>query len=273
VTQTAAAQTQRRPPGVEAVYASPEAVLAQQRSRWLDLFTPEARIEDPVGAACYEDAQRRAAFWDTFIAPQRRIEFRPRREFLGAGLVVRQVVIDTITPASDEPLSVPAIIEYRLRGDRIDALRAFWSPKAATVWFAAQGRSGLGALARHNVRIARRLGLRSLVAFGSALRPSVTPSRATAWIEGLLGAGGEPDWAGEAQLQVHRGSNMATDRASLRRCLDDLGSAPKIDQLVCAGREVAAVVAGMEASAVLLIDASGRSRPDRLRLVSSSTGG
>ena len=272
MTQAAAAQTEPRAPGAEAVFASPEAVFAGQRSRWLDLFTPEARIEDPVGSACYENAQRRAAFWDTFIAPQRRIEFRPRRDFVAAGLVVRQVVIDTTTPASDEPLSVPAIIEYRLRGGRIDALRAFWSPRAATVWFATRGRSGWGALARHNVRITRRLGLRSLMAFGAALRPSVTPSRANSWIEGLVRAEGGTDWVGEAQLEVHRGPNMSTDRASLRRSLDDLGAAPMIEQVVCAGREVAAVVAGSEASAALLIDAGGGSRPDRLRLVSSSTG-
>ncbi len=165
------------------VQASPAAVARRDRAGWLELFGSDATIEDPVGAAIYCGADRLAAFWDAFIDPQERITFVPRCDFVSEDLVARHVTIETLTSSNAPILAVEAILEYRLRGDRIASLRAFWDPGIAVGWYARRGVNGIAELLQHGVRMTTGLGLGSALAFGRALAPdpqtAITKARAT----------------------------------------------------------------------------------------------
>lgn len=158
--------------------ASPEAVRRRDKERWLGLFTPDARVEDPVGAGTYVGTEQLASFWDVFIAPQRSITFLPRRDFASGDRMLRYVTISTVTPVADEPFEIPAVVEYRVRGRQIESLRAFWEPRQAVFWHAVRGVRGLLGLTRHGARTATGLGLGAALGFGRALRPEVSRRRA-----------------------------------------------------------------------------------------------
>lgn len=159
------------------VEASPEAVARHDKEAWLALFTPDALIEDPVGAGAHVGTERISRFWDVFIAPHR-VTFLPRRDFIEGDRVIRQVRIETLTGVAEEPLAVAAIIEYRLRNGRIASLRAFWEPIHAVTWYARHGGRGIGGLLRHSGRMTRGLGLRSSLGFGRALVEKLSSDQA-----------------------------------------------------------------------------------------------
>ncbi len=167
------------------VKRSPEAVARHDKEAWLALFTDDATVQDPVGAAVY-GRERLSRFWDVFITPHQ-IEFLPRRDFVQSDLVVRHVIISVTTSVSTEPLRVPAILEYRVQGDRIASLRAFWETKVSVRFYLSHALGGVGALLRHGGRMTRRLGLGASLAFGRALSPAIPRDTARALIEDLAG--------------------------------------------------------------------------------------
>ena len=134
------------------VEASPTLVLRKDLEGWLAIYADDALIEDPVGADRYRGKARIEAFWRVFIAPQERIVFHPRRNFVTPRVVMRQVRIESITPVSPEPVNVEAIIEYRLRppergeGTLITSMRAFWQVRDPVTWHFGQGLAGLHGL-------------------------------------------------------------------------------------------------------------------------------
>src|SRR5690606_32989730 len=140
---------------------------------------------DPVGAGAHVGAARRARFWDVFIAPQESVTFTPRREFVRADHVIREVTISTVTPVSKEPFALPAIVEYRLRENRIAQLRAFWQPSRAVTWHAKQGLRGMVGLMAHGARTTRGLGVGAAMGFGLAMKPGVRAADATRIAEAL----------------------------------------------------------------------------------------
>lgn len=102
------------------VRASPEAVAAHDRSAWLDLFSEDAAIHDPVGSQPHDSPKAIARFYDTFIAPND-IHFEVAHELASGDTVVREVVIHT-RMAGGFALGVPAHLRYELTGSA-DALR------------------------------------------------------------------------------------------------------------------------------------------------------
>ncbi|HEY8430228.1 MAG TPA: nuclear transport factor 2 family protein [Sandaracinaceae bacterium] len=155
------------------VKTSPELVARHDKEAWLALFSDRGRIEDPVGAGAYVGRARHSAFWDAFIAPNR-VTFLPRRDFVSGDVVVRYVTISTITPVSDEPFALPALIEYVVEGGRIASLRAFWEPRLAVGWHAKKGARGLVGLTKHGLRMTGGLGIGAAVGFSRALVPSLS---------------------------------------------------------------------------------------------------
>ncbi|MCX4242633.1 nuclear transport factor 2 family protein [Paraliomyxa miuraensis] len=184
------------------VEASPAAVLRKDQSGWVGLFSSDAFIEDPVGAARYTGPQRMAAFWRVFIAPQRSVVFRPRREFVSPTVVVRQVTIETVTPVAAEPLEVEAILEYRLRGSIITSMRAFWNPRGPVIWHLQRGLRGWLGLVRHGGRLLTGLGPGAALAFGRAMMPALSPQRAQSLFAELAAA------PRDAWLQTMRDVNI-----------------------------------------------------------------
>lgn len=237
------------------VQASPAWVLRKDLAGWLSIYADDALVEDPVGAARYRGKARIEAFWRVFIAPQERIVFHPRREFVTPALVMRQVRIETVTPVSPEPVNVEAIIEYRLRhaegaGPLITSMRAFWAVRDPVAWHFHQGLAGLGGLARHGGRLVGTLGLGTALAFGRAMVPRVSQRAAVALLEPLGTAAREP-WRQALAAASVRAVGLGPDRS---RTIDDLaglwsalrgdGSVRRPEAVTVGGDEVAAILTG-----------------------------
>lgn len=238
------------------VEASPTLVLRKDLEGWLAIYADDALIEDPVGADRYRGKARIEAFWRVFIAPQERIVFHPRRNFVTPRVVMRQVRIESITPVSPEPVNVEAIIEYRLRppergeGTLIESMRAFWQVRDPVTWHFGQGLAGLQGLARHGGRLITKLGLGTALRFGRAMVPRVSQHAAQALLE-PLGTAPREQWRQALAAASVRAVGLGDDRS---RTLDDLaglwaalrgdGSVRRPEAVTVGGDEVAAILTG-----------------------------
>lgn len=254
------------------VQASPAAVLRKDERGWVELFTEDALIEDPVGAAQYRGHERLAAFWRVFIAPQRSVVFHPHREFVSPTLVVRQVTIATVTPVSDEPLEVEAILEYRLRGTLITSMRAFWDPRGPVAWHLRRGPAGLWGLARHGGRLLCGLGLGPALAFGRAMVPPLRPAIAREVIERIAVAPRE-EWlqavSGASVEAVGLGARSGTSHdpsGAFTGLRGEEGRARRPEGVIIAGNCVAAILTGEGADAAAIVQVE-RGRIVRLTLI------
>jgi hypothetical protein len=124
---------------------SPAAAGARDREAWIGLFTPDGRIEDPVGTTPHRGVGAIGAFYDTFIGP-RVIRFHPDVDIVVGPTVVRDGELE-VTMASTVTLRVPVYIRYDLTdaaGElKIAALSAFWELPAMVGQFL---RGGVGAV-------------------------------------------------------------------------------------------------------------------------------
>jgi len=124
---------------------SPAAAGARDRKAWVGLFTPDGRIEDPVGSTPHRGVGAIGAFYDTFIGP-RVIRFHPNVDTVVGPTVVRDGELE-VTMASTLTLRVPVYIRYDLTDEagelKIAALSAFWELPAMVGQFL---RGGVGAL-------------------------------------------------------------------------------------------------------------------------------
>lgn len=252
------------------VKVSPELVGRHDRASWLALFTPDAVIEDPVGADRYEGSARHGPFWDAFIAPNR-VTFHPRRELVSGDLVVRYVTISSITPVSDTPFELPAIIEYRVRGDRIASLRAFWEPHLAVSWHLRQGAKGIFGLSKHGLRMTTGLGLGSAMGFSRALMPSLGKAEGRALAERLAGAigGSRAEWlalVGAAELDVASpsGGEALRDPSEAWEAAIAGAGPRRVDEVIVAGDHLACVLGGDRAVAAIARVAKGELRSLRV---------
>jgi hypothetical protein len=123
---------------LELVSRSPAAVFAHEKQVWLDLFSSDAVVHDPVGTVPHRrrvsDDRRSGGedplsrFWETFIAPNR-ISFTVYQDIVVSGEVVRDVSIRTEL-AGGFAVEVPSYLIYRMTEEngvvRIGALRAHW---------------------------------------------------------------------------------------------------------------------------------------------------
>lgn len=103
------------------------AVEQGSRQEWIDLFSADATLEDPVdGSHGLTGTDAIANFWDTSIAMFDAVRFDVRRihETPGEALVLADISIRT---PGGESAQYDAAIHYRLdeSGD-ISHLRAFW---------------------------------------------------------------------------------------------------------------------------------------------------
>ncbi|MFC7755274.1 transporter [Tsukamurella soli] len=178
------------------VAASPAAVAAHDKQRWLDLFAPDHILEDPVGSrpvlgGVYDRRSGErgngplSRFWDAFIAAND-IVFDVRADFRRGHHIVRDATITT-TMASGATVSTPLHILYEMTpfepslsgpasagatgadgGWRIRRMAAHWEPAAVVAGLArpcvanVTGGIGMGA------RMLRHLGATGTARFAAA---------------------------------------------------------------------------------------------------------
>ena len=244
---------------------SPAAVGAKDRDGWVGLFAADGFVEDPVEAGRYQGTARIERFWDTFIGPQPSVGFEITRDFWAGDELVRQATVVNVTQADDnELLRVPALIRYRVRGDRIASLQAVWEPTKVVGWFLGRGLPGIGALTRHGLRMTLQAGLRSGIAFGGTLVGGLGHDRARSIVEALRCA--DPrQWASraaDAKITVGRGAQIETleadPAAALERLQGYTGSLSQlgVDQVVVCGHHVGAFLSepeGPRAVALMMV--------------------
>lgn len=132
---------------LNAVLASPRAVGAHDRAGWVDLFTPGATVNDPVGSRPHTGRAAIERFYDTFIGPNS-IVFHVDRDIVRPPVVLRDLTIET-TMSTGATVRVPMHLRYDLvatdDGWKIARLAAHWELAAMIVQLLRTGLPGLHA--------------------------------------------------------------------------------------------------------------------------------
>ncbi len=124
---------------------SPAAASVRDRDGWVGLFTPNGRVEDPVGSQPHRGQVEIGYFFDTFIGP-RDVAFHPDIDIVSGSTVIRDGILEAALGSMS--LRVPIYIRYDMEEDdhelKILALSAFWELPAMVGQFL---RGGLGGVA------------------------------------------------------------------------------------------------------------------------------
>ncbi|WP_280487106.1 nuclear transport factor 2 family protein [Nocardia farcinica] len=144
-----------------AVQASPRAVLAYDKTAWVRLFTPDAAVNDPVGADPHIGTRAIERFYDTFIGPNT-IVFHVERDLIAGRTVVRDLAIET-TMSTGATVLVPMHLRYDLIDAdgqwRISRLAAHWELATMVLRLLRTGLPGLGAAAKLGPQLVRNQGI------------------------------------------------------------------------------------------------------------------
>ncbi|MGE2727121.1 nuclear transport factor 2 family protein [Mycolicibacterium pulveris] len=124
-----------------AVERSPAASGARDRDRWIDAFTFDAHVEDPVGSRSHRGHTAIARFYDTFIGP-RDIAFDRDVDIVVGSTVIRDLNL-RVRMGSGVTMRIPAYLRYDVADDlgelKIAALYAFWELPAMVAQFLGSG--------------------------------------------------------------------------------------------------------------------------------------
>jgi steroid delta-isomerase len=114
------------------------AVHARDRDAWLELFTDDALVQDPVGPSPFDPEGKGrhgrkeiAEFYDTVIAPSEAIDFEISQSYLCGDEVADVGIIRTTLAGGTHQAVVHTVMTYRSNGaNKIASLRAFWEFEA-----------------------------------------------------------------------------------------------------------------------------------------------
>ncbi|MEO1695854.1 MAG: nuclear transport factor 2 family protein [Planctomycetota bacterium] len=109
------------------------AVMSKDREAWLDCFTPDAVLRDPVGGSALDPdgtglvgREALAGFWDAVVAPAASVAFEVREEHVSGRSVARVATVE-IGRSEGEPLRYDGVFVYDLdEGDRIQKLCGYF---------------------------------------------------------------------------------------------------------------------------------------------------
>lgn len=254
-----------------AVEQSPRAAGAHDRAGWVGLFTPEGRVEDPVGSQPHRGAEQIGRFYDTFIGP-RDITFHRDLDIVDESVVIRDLELEAaMGPAVT--MHIPAFLRYDMRNIngqwKIAALQAYWDLPAMMVQFLRNGTRAIPPMLQLTQGLHRNQGLRGTAGFMAGFRrPGVRHQRL---VQAFLGA--------VAREEVLVAARMLTSQAVItlgdnRSCdihrLGELLSGADWSKMIGAGRTVAASVISDNGRGVLFADMSRRFHQiDRIRYFAS----
>jgi hypothetical protein len=128
-----------------AAQRSAQATGAHDRDAWVGLFTPNARVEDPVGSEPHQGTAAIKRFYDTFIGP-RDITFHRDVDIVVGLTVIRDLELE-VRMTSSVALRIPMYIRYDIQDNegelKVARLYAFWELPAMVGQFL---RNGIGAV-------------------------------------------------------------------------------------------------------------------------------
>jgi steroid delta-isomerase len=110
-----------------------ETVSRRAKEEWLELYSDDALIEDPVGPSPFDPVgsgkrgrERIAAYWDGTIATTERLDFEITASY-ASGNEVANVGSITIHLPGGVQLKTYGVYVYRVGGDGlITSLRSYW---------------------------------------------------------------------------------------------------------------------------------------------------
>jgi ketosteroid isomerase-like protein len=110
------------------------AVAAKDRDGWLDLFAPDAVVQDPIGPSPFDPEGKGhhgreaiAAFYDNVIAGSEAVSFEINQSYLCGDEVADVGIIRTTLAGGKHQAVVHVVMTYRSNGDgKLASLRAFW---------------------------------------------------------------------------------------------------------------------------------------------------
>jgi hypothetical protein len=115
------------------------AVAAGRKADWLQLFAPDALIEDPVGPSMIdpEGAGHRGPdgigkFWDEQVSSVRRYEFRVSDSFANGPCCANILSLIMTLDDAGHRMTVECVVIYTVDDDGlITSIRAHWEPDRA----------------------------------------------------------------------------------------------------------------------------------------------
>ncbi|BDB42320.1 hypothetical protein Mkiyose1665_48420 [Mycobacterium kiyosense] len=120
---------------------SPRAVAAHDRDAWVQVFTADGRVEDPVGSSPHLGHDQIYRFYDTFIGP-REIKFHRDLDIVNGRSVLRDLELE-VAMGTAVTMYIPAILRYDLREAhgqwQVERLRAYWELPAMMLQFLKTG--------------------------------------------------------------------------------------------------------------------------------------
>lgn len=125
-------------PARTVAWRSMDAVCRGAKQEWLDLFTDDGVVEDPVGPSMFDPEGNGhhgkdaiAAFWDASIAIVETFRFTIVDSFAAGGECANVGTITTFLPG-DMRVDTEGVFVYRVADDgRIASMRAFWETDRA----------------------------------------------------------------------------------------------------------------------------------------------
>lgn len=151
---------------------SAQATGAHDRDGWVGLFTPGARVEDPVGSAPHTGTAAIKRFYDTFIGP-RDVTFHPDVDIVDGATVIRDLELE-VRMTSTLTMRIPLYIRYDIHDDagelKIARLYAFWELPAMVGQFLRGGVRAVPAGVQLSKGLLSNQGLTGTLGFLSGFR-------------------------------------------------------------------------------------------------------
>ena len=242
-----------------AVERSPEAAAAHDRTGWVELFTTDGRIEDPVGSRPHVGPAEIGRFYDTFIGP-RDIAFHRDLDVVRDAAVVRDLDLE-VAMGSAVTMVIPTFLRYDLRevnGEwKFAMLRAYWELPAMMMQFLRNGASAVPATIELSQGLIRNQRLRGAVGFAAGFRR--VGSRHKKAVDSFVNAIARADTSAalrtlSSAATITYGDDTATNIADLVARLPG-ATAPK---LIAAGSTIAASITSAQERGVMFADIARR---------------
>jgi hypothetical protein len=242
-----------------AVERSPRAAAAHDRAGWVDLFTGDGRVEDPVGSRPHMGRTRIGLFYDTFIGP-RDIVFHRDLDIVRGPVVIRDLDLE-VAMGSALTMTIPAFLRYDLRevnSDwKITVLRAYWELPAMMLQFLRNGTRAMPPAVQLSQGLIRNQRLRGTVGFATGFRPA--GSRNKRLVSAFLTAAARGDKSAATRVLSPRaaitlGDDGAFDVAGLIAHLDGA----TWTKFIAAGSTVAVSITADQGRGVMFADLTRR---------------